>query len=356
MKLPEAIRRLQLIAEDYEIPLDEFERAAINKAISALNPTPSPSDNCSGADCTSITHTHIPDGVKPSPSEEAITPEEIRRLKFNSDKWIEHMASLVSTPPPMAGGNWTAKDERYADFLLKLGEVPYKDDDLLKEFETFVKPMFSEKEGNGLNDGNCFVCGEMTNSLAGNPSLWGIYLAHIDSHQEGEKYTVGHRHYHVKCLYPILAAPKLEKLDVDEVGLWIFAGLMGYTFDLAKEEWSGKHYQKENKEKAYRIAKNICSRFAPAREVVLKGKYNISSKVTGENLPESNSRDIQYQYGFGESRDKGGVGMNSTILMKCLVVAYTVITITCLCERNYPKALYWFSACMITVSVLWGMK
>ena len=29
-------------------------------------------------------------------------------------------------------------------------------------------------------------------------------------------------------------------------------------------------------------------------------KYNILSKVTGENLPGSNSRDIQYQYGFNE--------------------------------------------------------
>ncbi len=48
--------------------------------------------------------------------------------------------------------------------------------------------------------------------------------------------------------------------------------------------------------------------------------------------------------------------MSSTGMMQCLVVAYTAICLTCLWERNYPKALYWASACMITVSVLWGMK
>ena len=48
--------------------------------------------------------------------------------------------------------------------------------------------------------------------------------------------------------------------------------------------------------------------------------------------------------------------MTSTIMMKCLIVAYCSIMIACLFEKNYPKALYWASACMITVSVLWGMK
>lgn len=48
--------------------------------------------------------------------------------------------------------------------------------------------------------------------------------------------------------------------------------------------------------------------------------------------------------------------MNSTMLMKSLVVVYIVITIACLVEKNYPKTLYWFAACLITISVLWGMK
>jgi len=30
-------------------------------------------------------------------------------------------------------------------------------------------------------------------------------------------------------------------------------------------------------------------------------KYNIYPRVTGEELPEPNSRDIQYQYGFNDS-------------------------------------------------------
>jgi|GEM_PF-1704732 len=48
--------------------------------------------------------------------------------------------------------------------------------------------------------------------------------------------------------------------------------------------------------------------------------------------------------------------MISTILMKCLLVVYVIIGVVCLAEHNYPKALYWASAGMITLSVLWGMK
>ncbi len=48
--------------------------------------------------------------------------------------------------------------------------------------------------------------------------------------------------------------------------------------------------------------------------------------------------------------------MNSTFLMQCLLVAYVVIMITCLFEKNWPRALYWFAAATITISVLWGFK
>ena len=48
--------------------------------------------------------------------------------------------------------------------------------------------------------------------------------------------------------------------------------------------------------------------------------------------------------------------MNSNILMKCLLIVYFIISIVCISERNYPKALYWTSAGMITLSILWGMK
>jgi len=48
--------------------------------------------------------------------------------------------------------------------------------------------------------------------------------------------------------------------------------------------------------------------------------------------------------------------MNSDVLMKSLLIVYLIISIVCIFERNYPKALYWTSAGMITFSVLWGMK
>ena len=44
------------------------------------------------------------------------------------------------------------------------------------------------------------------------------------------------------------------------------------------------------------------------------------------------------------------------MLMKSLLVVYFIISVVCIFERNYPKALYWTSAGMITLSVLWGMK
>ncbi len=48
--------------------------------------------------------------------------------------------------------------------------------------------------------------------------------------------------------------------------------------------------------------------------------------------------------------------MMSTWLMKALLVAYVVITIACVVERDWPKCLYWVSACGITTAILWGMK
>ena len=48
--------------------------------------------------------------------------------------------------------------------------------------------------------------------------------------------------------------------------------------------------------------------------------------------------------------------MSSSLMMKGLVVIYSIIAITCIAEKNYPKAMYWVSAACITISVLWGMK
>ena len=109
-----------------------------------------------------------------------------------------------------------------------------------------------------------FVSG-WTNSLAGNPSLWGIYLAHIDSHQEGEKYTVGHRHYHVKCLYPILTAPKLEALDEKSVAIWLKDKLKNPSMASAKMDIKYAYYVNEGL--LDNLAKDFCSRFSPARKV-----------------------------------------------------------------------------------------
>jgi hypothetical protein len=49
----------------------------------------------------------------------------------------------------------------------------------------------------GVHDGDCYVCGEKTNSWGANPTLWSIFLPHIDGQTK-------HRYYHIKCLYPIL--------------------------------------------------------------------------------------------------------------------------------------------------------
>jgi len=47
--------------------------------------------------------------------------------------------------------------------------------------------------------------------------------------------------------------------------------------------------------------------------------------------------------------------MNSTISMKILIVVYFCIFVMCVFEKNYPRALYWASAAMLTVSIIWGM-
>lgn len=48
--------------------------------------------------------------------------------------------------------------------------------------------------------------------------------------------------------------------------------------------------------------------------------------------------------------------MISTIMMRILIIEYVIIGGVCLFERDYPKALYWWSAGLISFSVLWGMR
>jgi hypothetical protein len=46
----------------------------------------------------------------------------------------------------------------------------------------------------------------------------------------------------------------------------------------------------------------------------------------------------------------------SNTLIKCLLLAYIVIMGVCVAERNWPKALYWFAASLLQVSIIWGFK
>jgi len=48
--------------------------------------------------------------------------------------------------------------------------------------------------------------------------------------------------------------------------------------------------------------------------------------------------------------------MISDKVMVGFLIAYFLLSIVCLFEKNYPRALYWVSAGLITSSVLWGMK
>ena len=46
----------------------------------------------------------------------------------------------------------------------------------------------------------------------------------------------------------------------------------------------------------------------------------------------------------------------SNLMIKILFVEYVVIMITCLFEKNVPKALYWGSAGVMQIAILMGFK
>lgn len=46
--------------------------------------------------------------------------------------------------------------------------------------------------------------------------------------------------------------------------------------------------------------------------------------------------------------------MTSSGLMKVFLVGYVLCSLLSLREGNMPRALYWFAAALLTVSVLWG--
>jgi len=45
--------------------------------------------------------------------------------------------------------------------------------------------------------------------------------------------------------------------------------------------------------------------------------------------------------------------MVSTPMMCCLIAAYGAIIVASCVERNWPRALYFFGAIVISVAVLW---
>lgn len=46
----------------------------------------------------------------------------------------------------------------------------------------------------------------------------------------------------------------------------------------------------------------------------------------------------------------------TNILIKCLLLAYIVIMATAIYEKRWNMVLYWFGACVLQISILWGMK
>lgn len=48
--------------------------------------------------------------------------------------------------------------------------------------------------------------------------------------------------------------------------------------------------------------------------------------------------------------------MTSTWIMKAFLVQYFICAVVCVFEKNYPRAFYWFSAGLLTISILWGMR
>lgn len=46
--------------------------------------------------------------------------------------------------------------------------------------------------------------------------------------------------------------------------------------------------------------------------------------------------------------------MTSTWIMYSFLGQYFICAVICLAEKNWPRALYWFSAGLLTIAVLWG--
>jgi len=92
---------------------------------------------------------------------------------------------------------WKLTIEQLKELLLTVDgagkEVKGRALDLIIRRE--VEAGFPERQPG--SDAPCFVCAKPTNSLAGNPSQWGMHFHHVDG-------SGSHRCYHIGCLYPIL--------------------------------------------------------------------------------------------------------------------------------------------------------
>lgn len=131
-----------------------------------------------------------------------------------------------------------------------------------------------------LNDGNCYVCGDLTESLSANPSLWGFYFAHIDGDDK-------HRHYHMKCLYPILNNTHLVALDEEKVYKFILNEMedldrpkvRNWIFHKPLYPSSGVENMHLQDQQVRDLSKKFCSKFATKSEPVKITESEIISIV-----------------------------------------------------------------------------
>lgn len=73
-------------------------------------------------------------------------------------------------------------------------------DEILEQYPQLTFPLIPENQ-----DGPCYYCGEMTDSLIGNPSRWPIMLPHKD--EPGKA-----KHHHMGCVMQ-----RLEEINVNKV-------------------------------------------------------------------------------------------------------------------------------------------
>ena len=74
--------------------------------------------------------------------------------------------------------------------------------DLVELLDEFYHAQF-QPQGASEECGKCFICNEVTDSLAANPGKWGIYLPHFDGVRVA-------RWYHYSCLYNFIKQSEIK--------------------------------------------------------------------------------------------------------------------------------------------------